>query len=112
MTSLSQEDLLEGPVIQLNYERHRPEETLLRQIIAAHCPHVQAHLAEQGKQLPAYVIQTFEAFLKCACLQQSVLRVRCETCRHESWAHSLPPAAITLYAISTFRGPRSLLNPP
>lgn len=68
---------------QLCYERHRPEETRLYQLIEQHYPDLVAHLAEQGKVLPGYVQQEFAAYLKCGLLQHGFLRVRCETCRLE-----------------------------
>jgi hypothetical protein len=34
------------------YERHRPEQTLLYQLIAAHYPALVEQLAQQGKSLP------------------------------------------------------------
>ena len=83
MASLSQEDLNDWPVGRFSYERHRPEETLLYQVIEEHWPHFQENLAHQGKQLPAYVIQEFEEYLKCGCLQHGFLRVACESCRAE-----------------------------
>ena len=73
MASLSQEDLNDWPVGRFSYERHRPEETLLYQVIEKHWPHFQEHLAHQGKQLPAYVIQEFEEYLKCGCLHTHLL---------------------------------------
>ena len=65
---------------QLCYDRHRPEETLLYQLIEQHYPALVAHLAEQGKVLPAYVQQEFAAYLKCGLLEHGFLRVRCESC--------------------------------
>ena len=40
-------------------------------------------LAEQGRVLPAYVEQEFEAYLKCGRLEHGFLRVRCESCHFE-----------------------------
>ena len=75
------DDFLPPPGI--SYERHRPEQTLLYRIIKEHWPRFQKHLERQGKQLPAYVIQEFEDFLKCGCLQHGFLRVQCESCHAE-----------------------------
>ena len=83
MASLSQEDLNDLPPPGISYERHRPEQTLLYRIIKEHWPRFQKHLERQGKQLPAYVIQEFEDFLKCGCLQHGFLRVQCESCHAE-----------------------------
>ena len=63
------------------YQRHRPEQTLLYQIIEQYYPAFTAHLAEQGTVLSAYVQREFDDFLKCGRLEHGFLRVRCETCR-------------------------------
>jgi len=65
------------------YVRHRPETTLLYQVIREYWPEFQAELASQDKYLPAYVTQEFEAYLKCGRLEHGFLRVRCETCHDE-----------------------------
>ena len=39
-------------------------------------------MEEQGKPLPRYVQQEFDAFLKCGRLDDGFLRVGCEECRH------------------------------
>ncbi len=80
MASLSQEDLNEWPLGGFSYERHRPEETLLYQIIEEHWPRFQQHLEQQGKHLPTYVKQEFEDFLACGRLDRGFLRVQCESC--------------------------------
>ena len=65
------------------YAPHRPEEAGLYYLVAQHYPAVVAHLAEQGKALPAYVEKEFEAYLKCGRLEHGFLRVRCESCHFE-----------------------------
>jgi len=65
------------------YVRHRPETTLLYQVIQEYWPEFQAELANQGKYLPAYVTREFEAYLKCGRLEHGFLRVRCESCHDE-----------------------------
>jgi len=47
------------------YVRHRPERTLLYQLVDGYYPSFKAHLAAQGEALPGYVDQEFEAYLKC-----------------------------------------------
>lgn len=59
------------------------EETQLYRLLEQHCPALVAHLAEQGKALPAYVDQEFESYLKCGWLEHGLLRVRCESCHFE-----------------------------
>ena len=52
------------------YERHRPERTLLYQLIQEYYPALQAQLAVQGTELPAYVQREFEAYLECGRLAE------------------------------------------
>ena len=65
------------------YERHRPERTLLYQLIQEYYPTLKAHLAAQGMALPGYVEQEFEDYLKCGRLEHGFLRVRCDSCHAE-----------------------------
>ena len=65
------------------YQRHRPEETLLYELIEQHYPALVDHLADQGKLLPDYVQEEFEAYLKCGRLEHGFLRVKCESCHLE-----------------------------
>ena len=67
----------------LTYQRHQPEQTLLYQLVAQHYPLFRTRLAEQGRPLPHYIQQEFEAFLRCGRLEHGFLRVRCESCQHE-----------------------------
>lgn len=48
MASLSQEDLNDLPPAGVSYERHRPERTLLYQIIKEHWPRFQEHLERRA----------------------------------------------------------------
>jgi len=65
------------------YVRHRPETTLLYQIVQEYWPEFQAELASHGRYLPAYVTKEFDEFLKCGRLEHGFLRVRCEACHDE-----------------------------
>jgi hypothetical protein len=65
------------------YERHRPEQTLLYQLVEAHYPALVHELARQGKSLPDHVHREFEAYLKCGRLEHGFLRVRCDQCHFE-----------------------------
>ena len=65
------------------YERHRPEQTLLYQIVDKHYPAFLAQLAAEGKSLPDHVQLEFTDFLKCGLLEHGFLRVRCESCHRE-----------------------------
>jgi ribosomal protein S27E len=63
--------------------RHRPERTLLYQVIEQHYPRFLAHLAASGRTLPRHVQREFEDYLKCGRLEHGFLRVRCEGCQAE-----------------------------
>ncbi|MGB7452677.1 MAG: transposase zinc-binding domain-containing protein, partial [Lysobacterales bacterium] len=65
------------------YVRHRPETTLLYQIVQEYWPEFQAELASHGRYLPAYVTKEFDEYLKCGRLEYGFLRVRCESCHDE-----------------------------
>jgi hypothetical protein len=67
----------------VKYERHKPEQTLLYQIIEIYYPKFLSHMGQQDKDLPKYVRSEFEAYLKCGRLEYGFLRVRCEDCHHE-----------------------------
>ena len=68
------------------YVRHRPEQTLLYQLVEAHYPAFVGHLAARGRALPAHVQREFEAYLKCGRLEHGFLRVRCADCHAERLA--------------------------
>ena len=65
------------------YVRHRPERTLLYQIIDEYYPAFRQHLDAQEAYLPGYVEQEFEDYLKCGRLEHGFLRVRCDNCHAE-----------------------------
>ena len=65
------------------YQRHRPERTLLYQIVEQHYPAFVAHMFQQERPLPDYVQQEFEDYLRCGRLEHGFLRVRCDTCHAE-----------------------------
>jgi len=47
------------------YVRHRPETTLLYQLVQEYWPEFQVELASYGRYLPAYVTNEFDEYLKC-----------------------------------------------
>ena len=51
------------------YERHRPERTLLYQLVQDYYPAFKAHLEAQGSGLPCYVEKEFEDYLNCGRLE-------------------------------------------
>ena len=65
------------------YARHRPEETLLYQVIDDYYPDFIAQLQAEGRTLPRFVWREFEDYLKCGRLEHGFLRVRCTACHAE-----------------------------
>jgi len=65
------------------YTRHRPERTLLYQIVEEYYPAFMPHLAAQGGVLPEYVQREFEDYLGCGRFEHGFLRVRCDSCHAE-----------------------------
>ena len=65
------------------YTRHRPEATLLYELIGQHYPPFLAALEQDGRTLPTFVQQEFAAYLKCGRLEHGFLRVRCAQCHAE-----------------------------
>jgi len=51
------------------YERHRPQRTLLYQLVEEYYPALKAHLSAQGSALPGYVEREFDEYLKCGRLE-------------------------------------------
>ena len=64
-------------------QRHRPEQTLLYQIIERHYPEFRDLMSAQGRPLPLHVQQEFADYLKCGRLEHGFLRVQCKECHHE-----------------------------
>ena len=65
------------------YARHRPEQTLLYQLIERYWPEFQSHLSETEPFLPRHVAREFDEYLECGRLENGFLRVRCEDCHLE-----------------------------
>ena len=65
------------------YQRHRPEHTLLYQLVERHYREFLMQFSHQGKSLPHHVEKEFEDFLKCGRLEHGFLRVVCDDCKHE-----------------------------
>ena len=68
----------------VHYERRRPEETTLYQLVQEHAETFFAFVeAETGASLPQFVKDEFDAFLECGILAHGFLRLRCGECGHE-----------------------------
>ncbi len=59
--------------------RHRPEDTVLYQAVAAHWPAFHERAASQGG-LPKFVVKEFEEYLDCGRLDRGCLRLECREC--------------------------------
>ena len=57
------------------YKRHRPEQTLLYQLVEQYYPDFLEYLSHQGKTLPHHVDKEFAEFLKCGRYEHGFLRV-------------------------------------
>jgi hypothetical protein len=55
------------------YQRHRPEKTLLYQLVSTHYPAFRQQLAGEGRILPGYVQREFEDYLKCGRLEHGFI---------------------------------------
>jgi Transposase zinc-binding domain len=63
------------------YERHRPEDTLLYRTVQAHWRTFLAEVSGGAEpELPRFVLEEVEAFLKCGILAHGFLRVVCDEC--------------------------------
>ncbi len=66
------------------YARHRPEDTVLYQVLAEHWRSYRTEVESadsSGSGLPPFVVDEVEAFLKCGILAHGFLRVVCDGCR-------------------------------
>lgn len=60
---------LTGPHPAGSYQRHRPEQSLLYQIVGQHYPTFRDLMEAQDRELPAYVQRDFDDYLKCGRLE-------------------------------------------
>jgi hypothetical protein len=60
-----------------------PGTTLLYQLVQEYCPALKVYLTDQGSELPGYVEQEFEDYLKCGRLEHGFMRVCCDSCHAE-----------------------------
>jgi hypothetical protein len=65
------------------YERHKPEQTLLYQIIEQHYSEFSSLMDLQGRPLPFHVKQEFIDYLKCGRLEYGFIRVQCTDCHKD-----------------------------
>jgi ribosomal protein S27E len=72
-----------GSGVRRSYGRRRPEETVLYDVVERHHGVLFAQLEEEGRRVPEFVRNEFEAYLRCGRLEHGFVRVKCEGCRHK-----------------------------
>ncbi|MCI0557736.1 MAG: transposase zinc-binding domain-containing protein, partial [Nitrososphaera sp.] len=69
---------------RIHYERRRPEDAVLYQVVQEHLETFLAQVElETGAGLPEFVKAEFDAFLECGILAHGFLRLQCVDCAHE-----------------------------
>ena len=72
-----------GPPDAPEYQRRKPEETVLYRVVQENLETFLASAREQGRVVPRFVERELRAFLTCGILAHGFLRVRCQECRRE-----------------------------
>jgi hypothetical protein len=67
----------------VQYKRRQPEKSLLYQVVQDNIGAFIRARAREGKELPRYVVKEFEEYLRCGRLENGLVRVWCEGCKHE-----------------------------
>ena len=62
--------------------RHRPEETVLHQVLSAHFEQL-VERAEEAEGLPEFVLAEVREYLRCGLLEYGLLHCRCQRCGHD-----------------------------
>ena len=84
------------------YQRHRPERTLLYQLVSKHYSLFRQQLAEEGRKLPGYVQREFEDYLKCGGLNTDFLECNAALATRKGWSRSAAPKVGALRRGSLF----------
>lgn len=66
-----------------SYERHRPEETLIYQVVAKNLKSFIQKCEESGHHVPNFIKKEFECFLRCGVLSYGFARVYCQDCQYD-----------------------------
>ena len=69
--------------ISLNYERRKPEQTVLYQVVRDNIGDFRDMLDEAGRSLPQFVDDEFTKFLGCGVLGQGFVRCHCGNCGYD-----------------------------
>ena len=65
------------------YRPRSPEQTVLYKAMANHIETFFAMVDSEGKNLPKYVRQEFDAYLRCGIHAYGFLRLKCDGCHSE-----------------------------
>jgi hypothetical protein len=88
-----------------DYQRHRPEQTVLYQIVAAYW-HKFLQRAQEAGGVPDFVKREFEAYLDCGRLDKGHVLARCSSCGFER------AVAFSCNKVKGRSGRQSLQKPP
>lgn len=81
------------------YQSHRPEQTLLYQIVDEYYLAFAALMAEQGKELPGYVQQEFEEFLNAGGWSMAFYGFAASLATPSTWSLSAVSVAVSARAV-------------
>ena len=65
------------------YERHRPEESLLYQVVSRNFQAFFKKCEESVHPVPKFIKKEFESFLRCGILSYGFARVYCPSCKYD-----------------------------
>ena len=92
-------------VKKYTYQRRRPEETPCYKIVQAELSTFIEQRHIEGRPLPSYITDEFEAYLRCGILAHGFLRLKCESCKER-----VRESIADVYTITGFLGDSSPYN--
>jgi hypothetical protein len=69
-----------GGSAQRTYTRHRPEQSILYNVVRQELEAFLARAQARQQPVPRFVEQEFQAFLRCGILAHGFLRLHCDDC--------------------------------
>ncbi len=66
-----------------DYERHKPEQTLLHEVVREQLESFLSRAREQGAPVARFVERELRAYLDCGVLARGFIRVHCDGCGHD-----------------------------
>lgn len=66
-----------------SYERHRPKESLLHQVVAKNLTPFLKECEASDHPVPKFIKREFEGFLRCGVLSYGFARVYCQSCKYD-----------------------------